>query len=100
MVGLSLAISDPDSEYEYGVFGSRDNNYEHGVFGSLRHLAPRNAQEECKVESVTIVLTNCRVEYDEAYTTEEKVVGDKVTYDEVCEEKEVEECKLVHYVPR
>ena len=97
---MSLGISDPDSQYEYGVFGSRNNEYEYGLFGSARQLAPRIVQEECKVESVTIVLTNCRVEYDEACTTEEKVVGDKVTYDEVCEEKEVEKCKPVHYIPR
>ena len=55
---------------------------------------------DCKVEMVTIVRTNCKVEFDEACTTEEKVVGDKVTYDEECEEKDVQECKHVHYVPR
>merc|ERR1711892_747550 len=49
---------------------------------------------------VTIVRTNCKVEFDEECTTEEKVVGDKVTYDKECEEKEVEECKPVHYIPR
>ena len=82
------------------MFGSRNNEYEYGLFGSPRHLAPRIIQEECKVESVTIEFTNCKVVYDEACTTEDKVVGDKVTYDEECEEKEVEECKPVHYVPR
>eukprot|EP00091_Calanus_sinicus_P014239 TRINITY_DN3167_c0_g1_i4.p1 TRINITY_DN3167_c0_g1~~TRINITY_DN3167_c0_g1_i4.p1 ORF type:complete len:202 (+),score=63.90 TRINITY_DN3167_c0_g1_i4:23-607(+) len=100
MVGLILGISDPDSEYEYGVFGSQDRENVYGLLGSPRHLVPRIIQEECKVESITIEVTNCRVEYDEACTTEEKVVGDKVTYDEVCEEREVEECKPVHYVPR
>eukprot|EP00091_Calanus_sinicus_P023281 TRINITY_DN7776_c0_g1_i1.p2 TRINITY_DN7776_c0_g1~~TRINITY_DN7776_c0_g1_i1.p2 ORF type:complete len:101 (-),score=34.91 TRINITY_DN7776_c0_g1_i1:132-434(-) len=29
-----------------------------------------------------------------------EVVGDKVTYEKECEEKEVEECKPVHYIPR
>ena len=60
----------------------------------------RAVQRECKVEMVTIVRTNCKVEFDEECTTEEKVVGDKVTYEKECEEKEVEECKPVHYVPR
>ena len=87
LVVLSLAVSDPDSEYEY-------------LFGSPRSLRPQIVQEECKVEMVTIVRTNCKVEFDEACTTEEKVVGDKVTYDEECEEKEIEECKPVQYIPR
>jgi len=85
------AVGDPDSEYEYGLFGSRSQASNYG---------PRIIQEECKVEMVTMVRTHCKVEFDEACTTEEKVVGDKVTYDKVCEEKEVEVCKPVHYIPR
>ena len=84
---LCQAIADPDSEFEFGLFGSP-------VFG------PIGADQGCKEEMVTIVRTNCKVEFDEACTTEEKVVGDKVTYDEECEEKEVEECNHVHYIPR
>ena len=60
----------------------------------------RAIQRECKVEMVTIVRTNCKVEFDEECTTEEKIVGDKVTYEKECEEKEVEECQPVHYIPR
>eukprot|EP00092_Neocalanus_flemingeri_P072131 GFUD01088731.1.p1 GENE.GFUD01088731.1~~GFUD01088731.1.p1 ORF type:complete len:167 (-),score=61.72 GFUD01088731.1:144-644(-) len=88
---LCHAGADPDSEYEYGLFGSPSIG---------RSLGPRIVQQECKVEMVTIVRTNCKVEFDEECTTEEKVVGDKVTYDRECEEKEVEECKPVHYIPR
>ena len=88
MGALSLGSSDPDAEYEYGFFGSP------------RHVVHDIIQEECTVERVIIAWTTCKVEFDEACTTEEKVVGDKITFDQECEEKEVEECKPVHYVPR
>ena len=84
---MCLAVADPDAEYEYGRFGSPRHGH-------------RIVQQECKVEMVTIVRTNCKVDFDEACTTEEKVVGDKITYDKECEDKEVEECKPVHYIPR
>merc|ERR1739838_156372 len=70
------AVGDPDSEYEYGLFGSRSQASNYG---------PRIIQEECKVEMITMVRTHCKVEFDEACTTEEK---------------EVEVCKPVHYIPR
>ena len=84
---LCQAIADPDAEYEYGLFGSPN-------------LSQNVVHEKCTMEMVTMVRTNCKVEFDEACTTEEKVVGDKVTYEKECEEKEVEECKPVHYIPR
>ena len=84
MLVLCQALADPDYQYEYGLFGSTS-------------IGSRIVHQECKVEMVTIVRTNCKVEFDEACTTEEKVVGDKVTYDKECEEKEVEECNHVHY---
>jgi len=87
-VGLSLGESDPDSEYEYGFFGSP------------RQLTPRIVQEECTVEETSISWTTCKVEFDESCSTEEKIVGDKITFDKECEEREVKECKPVHYVPR
>ena len=92
MLVLCHAFADPNAQFEYGLFGS--TSHVHDVHS---HSA---AQGECKVEMVTIVRTNCKVEFDEECTTEEKVVGDRVTYDKECEEKEVEECKPVHYIPR
>jgi len=92
VVGLGLGTSDPDSEYEYGFFGPSQQ--------AQRPLTPRFVQEECSVEKTIIDWTNCKVEFEEACSSEEKVVGDKITFDQECEEKEVEECKPVHYVPR
>ena len=37
---------------------------------------------------------------DQIKQLEEKVVGDKITFDKDCKEREVKECKPVHYVPR
>jgi len=93
MVALANAFADPNAQFEYGLFGSP--SHAHNV-----HNVHRAIQRECEVEQVTIVRTNCKVEFDEECTTEEKVVGDKVTYEKECEEKEVEECKPVHYIPR
>merc|ERR1711887_289499 len=125
--GEGLAESDPDSQFEYGIFGTPSlgtpslgtPNLGTGNLGTAslgtaslgkqslgthslgtHSQVHRAIQRECKVEMVTIVRTNCKVEYDEECTTEEKVVGDKVTYEKECEEKEVEECKPVHYIPR
>ena len=52
------------------------------------------------MESVSITWTNCKIEFTESCTMEEKVVGDRITYKEECAEKEVEVCKPVHYIPR
>merc|ERR1719376_421488 len=102
-----LADSDPDSQFEYGIFGSPSlgtaslGTHSLGTASLGTHSQVHRAiQRECKVEMVTIVRTNCKVEFDEECTSEEKVVGDKVTYEKECEEKEVEECKPVHYIPR
>ena len=92
MLVLCHAFADPNAQFEYGLFGSPSHAQD--------VHSHRAAQRECKVEMVTIVRTNCKVEFDEECTTEEKVVGDKVTYEKECEEKEVEECKPVHYIPR
>merc|ERR1711872_434226 len=91
LVSSALTVSDPDSEYEYGVFG---------VPNTPRIASPRLVQEQCSVESVSITWTNCKIEFTESCTMEEKVVGDRITYKEECEEKEVEVCKPVHYIPR
>ena len=87
-MGLILSASDPDSEFEYGFFGQQGQ------------LSPRLVQEECTIEETSISWTTCKVEFDEACSTEEKVVGDKITFDKECKEREVKECKPVHYVPR
>merc|ERR1712212_1201896 len=92
-----LAEPDPDSQFEYGIFGTPSL----GTPSLGTHSQVQRAiQRECKVEMVTIVRTNCKVEFDEECTSEEKVVGDKLTYEKECEEKEVEECQPVHYIPR
>ena len=91
LVSSALSVSDPDSEYEYGVFG---------VPSTPRIAKPRLVQEQCSVESVSITWTNCKIEFTESCTMEEKVVGDRITYKEECEDKEVEVCKPVHYIPR
>merc|ERR1712013_604463 len=66
LVGLcqGLADADPDSQFEYGLFGTPSQVH-------------RAIQRECKVEMVTIVRTNCKVEFDE-----------ECTYEKECEEKE------------
>ena len=109
------ATADPDSQFEYGIFGTANHAVQtpSHVLQTSPHIiqAPRNlvqtpvhvqrpVERSCKVEMITISRTNCRVEFDEECTTEEKVVGDKVTYEKECEEEEVEECKPVHYIPR
>merc|ERR550519_2913730 len=102
-----LAEPDPDSQFEYGIFGTPSlgtpslGTPSLGTHSLGTHSQVHRAiQRECKVEMVTIVRTNCKVEFDEECTSEEKVVGDKVTYEKECEEKEVEECQPVHYIPR
>ena len=109
------ATADPDSQFEYGIFGTANQVVQtpSHVLQTSPHIiqTPRNlvqtpvhvqrpVERSCKVEMITISRTNCRVEFDEECNTEEKIVGDKVTYEKECEEKEVEECKPVHYIPR
>merc|ERR1711970_1552113 len=79
--GEGLAESDPDSQFEYGIFGTPSLGTPSLGTDSLgtHSQVHRAIQRECKVEMVTIVRTNCKVEY---------------------EEEEVEECKPVHYIPR
>jgi hypothetical protein len=53
----------------------------------------------CTKELETIMATVCRLEGDEACTTETKVVGENLTY-EKGECKEIEVCKPVHFIPK
>merc|ERR1719153_1130740 len=87
--GEGLAESDPDSQFEYGIFGTPSlgtASLGRASLGQQSLGTPslgtpslgthsqvhRAIQRECKVEMVTIVRTNCKVEYDEECTTEEK----------------------------
>ena len=88
---MILGESDPNSEFEYGIFGTSNN---------LPQPLHQVLHEECTVEEVELTWTNCGVVFEEACSKKEKVVGDKITYENECKEKEVEVCKPVHYVAR
>jgi len=57
-----------------------------------------NRRGRCKSEDVKIPIMSCKIEWEEECNTDNKKVGEKVVYEQKCEDKDVKDCKWVQYI--
>ena len=86
---------------QYTNFGGGARGAVYGAFNAARggaggYGAGRGAA--CRNEEIMITQKVCKIEWDEDCTTAKKKIGEKVVYDNVCADKEVNECKTVQIV--
>merc|ERR1712215_63115 len=108
---LSLTCLLPGSYSVYTAFGSAGQAGVHGAYGAgqagiyggfQRQGGYGNnyklGSQSCKTENTMIDQKECRIEWEEKCSSEERKVGEKVVYETQCENREVNDCKWVQMV--